>query len=262
MIKRSCLTLYPEQFCCYVVLLGSLTVRKGVINHLKTHSVEVFFNDHRGLNTVNNKEPQSIRIILVRHGETEWNRLHRFQGRSDIELNHNGNTQACALALALRSENLTAIYSSPLKRAVETATHISRFHPATPLFREPGLMEMDLGEFEGMDARQWAAQHKEFRKVWEKNPATLAMPGGESLQDVQQRAVDTLDRISEGYDGSCTLLLCSHNFVIVSLLCFVSQTPLNQFRKLRQDTAALNIIYKDGAIFQIEKINDCHHLQK
>lgn len=207
-------------------------------------------------------KPSGNRIILIRHGETEWNRLHRFQGRSDISLNLRGHDQARALALALKNETITVIYSSPLERAVETALHIRRFHPSTPLIKESELVEMDLGDFEGMEVQRWAAEHHDFRKIWKKNPAALAMPGGESLMDVQQRAVDTLDRISNLYAPDSTLLICSHNFVIVSLLCYASKISLDQFRELRQDTAALNIIYKDGADFQVVKVNDCRHLQK
>lgn len=199
---------------------------------------------------------------MIRHGETEWNRLHRFQGRSDIPLNQKGNEQACALALALKNETIMAIHSSPLVRAIETASHIGKFHPSTPLIKESGLIEMDLGDFEGMEAQHWALQYQDFRKTWEKDPANLSMPGGESLQEVQHRAVDTLNRISELYAPGCTLLICSHNFVIISLLCFASKIPLDQFRELRQDTASLNIIYKDGTDFQVEKVNDRRHLQE
>ncbi len=209
-----------------------------------------------------NSKPSGSRIILIRHGETEWNRLHRFQGRTDLPLNPKGNNQARALALALKDQTITAIYSSPLKRAIETALHIGKFHPSTPLIKESGFMEMDLGDFEGMEAYRWAVEHQDFRKAWEKHPAALAMPGGESLEKVQQRAVETLDRISEPYPPGSTLLICSHNFVIISLLCFASKTSLDQFRELRQDTAALNILYKDGADFQVEMVNDCRHLQK
>ena len=208
-------------------------------------------------------ELSGIRIILIRHGETEWNRLRRFQGRSDISLNPKGHDQARALALALKHETITAIYSSPLERAVETALHIAGFHPSTtPLIKESGLAEMDLGDFEGMEVERWATEHHGFRKAWEKSPAALAMPGGESLQDVQQRAVDTLDRITRPYAPDSTLLLCSHNFVIVSLLCYASKISLDQFREMRQDTAALNIIYKDGTDFHVLKVNDRRHLQK
>lgn len=201
------------------------------------------------------------RIILIRHGETEWNRLHRFQGQSDVALNLNGNIQARALALALKKEAITAIHSSPLKRAMETALHIGRYHPATPLIKESGLMEMNLGDFEGMEAQQWATQYPEFRKSWEKNPASLTMPGGESLEQVQHRAVEALQRVSESYAPGSTLLLCSHNFAIASLLCFASKIPLDQFREMRQDTAALNIMYTNGTDFQVIKVNDRNHLK-
>ena len=200
------------------------------------------------------------RIILVRHGETEWNRLHLFQGRSDIPLNPKGHEQAQALASALKDEAINAIYSSPLQRALETAHHIGTLHPMAPLIKEPGLMEMDLGEFDGIQAQDWAKQYQDFRKTWEKNPATLPMPGGESLENVQQRAVAVLEKISRSHPSESTLLVCSHNFVIVSLLCFASKIPLDQFRKMRQDTAALNILHRQGTEFQVVKINDRNHL--
>ena len=76
----------------------------------------------------NSVKSSAIRIILVRHGETEWNRIRRFQGRSDVPLNQEGRDQAQALALALKDECLAAIYSSPLVRAVGTARLIKAFH--------------------------------------------------------------------------------------------------------------------------------------
>ena len=219
---------------------------------------DLHFTDQKDY--VQSIEPSGKRVLLIRHGETEWNRLHRFQGRSDIPLNPKGNQQARALALALKKEAITAIHASPLKRALETALHIGKFHPSTPLIKESGLIEMDLGDFEGMEAKQWAMQYQEFRRIWEKNPAALAMPGGESLEEVQQRAVDALKRICDSSAPGSTLLLCSHNFVIISLLCFASKTPLNQFREMRQDTAALSVIYTNGTDFQVEKVNDRGHL--
>ena len=210
---------------------------------------------------VKNVKPPGIQIILVRHGETEWNRNQRFQGRSDLPLNQKGKEQARALAVALKNESIATIYASPLVRAVETARHIIRFHPSTPLIKEAGLMEMDLGAFEGMEAQRWAATHPDFLKAWEKNPADLTMPGGESLLEVQHRAVDTLERISQQYDPGNTLLICTHNFVIVSLLCYASNTSLNRFRDWKQDTGALNVIYKDGNHFQVIAVNDKKHLK-
>ncbi len=207
-------------------------------------------------------ESSSTRILLVRHGETEWNRIRRFQGRSDLPLNKKGRSQARALALALKDEPIIAIHSSPLARAIETAHFIKAFHPSTPLFEEEGLIEMDLGDFDGMEIQQWIAKYPDFRKAWEKNPATVTMPGGESLQDVQFRAVDTLERIVQHYPLGSTFLICSHNFVIIAILCYASETSFDKFRNWRQETASLNVIHKRGHQFHVEMVNDRSHLLK
>lgn len=207
-------------------------------------------------------ESPATRIILTRHGETEWNRTQRFQGRSDIPLNKNGRDQAHALAMALKDESLTAIYSSPLVRATETARIIKTFHPETPLCKEDDLIEMDLGDFEGMEAREWLKQYPDFREIWEKDPGSVKMPGGENLQGVQERAVGALERIAEGHSKSSTLLISSHNFVNITILCFALGTPFEKFRDLRQETAALNILYKHGKRFRVDVVNEQSHLLK
>ena len=207
-----------------------------------------------------NTDRKGIRIILARHGETDWNLEKRFQGKSDIPLNSTGHDQAQSLALALQYEPITAIYSSPLKRALETAKHIQRFHSSIHLTEEPGFMEMDLGEFEGLALEKWKEHYYDFRKRWIDKPASLAMPSGESLLDVQQRAVDSLSRICALLKPGSTLLICSHNFVIVSILCFAAGKTLNQFRDFRQNTASLNILTKQDSNFLVEKVNDTRHL--
>ena len=207
-------------------------------------------------------KPSGTRILLVRHGETEWNRTHRFQGRSDVPLNERGRDQGHALALALKGEAIKAIYSSPLTRAIETAHLIKVFHPSVLLFQEDGLIEMDLGEFDGMDAVDWASRNAEFRKAWQENPASVTMPGGESLSDVQGRAVRALNRITALYPPGSTLLLCSHNFVNLTLLCYALNTPLERFRELRQEPAALNILHMQGQRLRAEVVNECSHLKE
>jgi len=202
------------------------------------------------------------RILLIRHGETDWNRVHRFQGRSDVPLNQKGSEQARALALALKHEPITAIYSSPLVRAIETARLIKMFHFSTPFFEEEALIEMDLGDFDGMESKRWAAQFRDFRKAWQENPASVKMPGGESLKDVQTRAIDALERITKIYPPGSTLLICSHNFVNLTILCHALEISLNRFRDLQQDTAAISVLYKQGYRLWAEIVNDRSHLQK
>ena len=203
-----------------------------------------------------------LRILLVRHGETDWNRIRRFQGRSDIPLNQEGRDQAKALALALRAETIIAIYSSPLVRAMETSRLIKTYHPSAPLLEEDGLIEMDLGEFDGMEAHRWTAKYPDFRKAWQENPASVKMPGGESLPEVQVRAIDTLERIAQPYPCESTVLLCSHNFVIITILCYALEIPLDRFRDLQQGTAALNVLYMQGNRLWAEVVNERSHLQK
>jgi broad specificity phosphatase PhoE len=202
------------------------------------------------------------RILLIRHGETDWNRIHRFQGRSDLPLNQKGREQARALALALKHEPIIAIYSSPLVRAIETARLIRMFHFSTPFFEEEGLIEMDLGDFDGMEAKRLAAQFRDFRKAWRENPASVKMPGGESLKDVQTRAIDTLEQITKIYPPGSTLLICSHNFVNLTILCHALEISLNRFRDLQQDTAAISVLYKQEHRLWAEVVNDRSHLQK
>jgi probable phosphoglycerate mutase len=209
-----------------------------------------------------NPETLGTRILLVRHGETDFNVAHRFQGRIDTPLNKKGKNQAQALALALKDEPLTAIYSSPLIRAMETARSIKAFHPSTPLFEEEGLTEMDLGEFDGMQAGDWGSQHQEFYKTWRIMPSRLKMPGGESLQEVQIRAIDTLGRITKLYPTGSTLLLCSHNFVNRTIICYALGLPLDRFRDFQQDAAALNVIYKREGGLLAEVVDDISHLKK
>ena len=202
-----------------------------------------------------------MRIYLVRHGETEWNRVRRFQGRkSNLPLNPTGRKQVKALAEVLKNESLTAIYSSPLIRALETARMIKVFHPSTPIFEEKGLIEMDLGEFDGMSAKDWAEQYPDFRKAWNANPASVKIPGGESLEEVQDRAKQTLERIMQIYPPGTTLLMSSHNFVNLTLLCDVLKIPLNRFRELRQENAAFNVICKKGNRLYAELVNERSHL--
>jgi len=176
-------------------------------------------------------------------------------------LNEKGRGQARALAQALRNEDITAIYASPLQRAVDTALHIKNFHPSAPLIEEPGFLEMDLGEFEGLEGKQWAHSYPHFRAEWEKSPASLSMPGGENLAEVQSRSVETLQRISDNFDPGSTIVVCSHNFVIVALMCFAADISLDRFREMRQDTASMNVIFTDGVAWRVGIVNDRRHLE-
>jgi probable phosphoglycerate mutase len=145
---------------------------------------------------------------------------------------------------------------------METARLIRVFHPSAPFFEEDDLVEMDLGEFDGMEAGDWASRYPSIREAWRSNPASLKMPGGEGLQEVQMRAISAMERIASLYPSGSSLLLCSHNFVNRTILCFVMGIPLDKFRDLQQDPAALDILCKKEGHWVAEVVNDVSHLKR
>jgi broad specificity phosphatase PhoE len=205
-----------------------------------------------------------IRIYLVRHGQTEWNRIHRFQGRSDVPLNTEGQRQVRETATAWKEVPFAAIYTSPLSRAIATAEAIRSYHPTVPLIKEEGFIEMELADFDGMESKRWATDYADFMKAWGKNPGGVRMPGpgGECLEEVQARAMDTLNRICRPYPPDTTIVICSHNFVVLSILCRAKGISLDKFRELRQDTAAFSVIRRQGDQYSVELINEQSHLKK
>lgn len=124
-----------------------------------------------------------MRLILVRHGETLWNAIHRFQGFSDIELSPKGITQARLLAISLRGESLTAIYTSPLKRARQTAEIIAQYHDC-PLIVDEGLKEINQGQLEGLTGEDLRRDFPDFLRRWIQDPGNIHLPHGESLEEV------------------------------------------------------------------------------
>jgi len=202
-------------------------------------------------------EIADVELILIRHGETAWNREGKVQGISDIELNEEGRHQARQLALSLRESDFQAIYSSPLLRACQTARIINRYHQV-PLHLEAGLMEMDQGDFEGLSFRELMACEKEFLKKWLSDPASVRMPQGESFPELQRRAWRVIEGIVAKADNA---LVVSHNFTIASILCKIKNISLSEFRSVHVDTASKTVVSFRGGAASIELFNDRRHLQ-
>lgn len=170
-----------------------------------------------------------MRIFLVRHGATDWNLAGRCQGTTDLELNETGLRQAEAAALGLTGEKITAVYSSDLKRARQTAEAVARFHNLAVLVEE-SIRELDHGELEGLTFAEIHAVRPEFILRWRDEPADAEIPGGERLAEVARRAWDGMGRIVGRHGLEDTLVVVSHNFPILSVLCRIAGTPLNQYR--------------------------------
>jgi broad specificity phosphatase PhoE len=198
-----------------------------------------------------------MELILVRHGETLWNKEGRVQGTSDIELSDTGRDQARRLALVLKDRPLDALYASPLKRALETASLINEYHGLT-IETDRGLMEMDQGDFEGQPFKELMAKEKDFLKHWISDPASVTMPRGESFLDVQARSWPVVERIAARGQNA---LVVSHNFAIAAILCRIRNIGLSQFRSTCVDTASKTLIRVEDGLFSVESLNDRSHLE-
>jgi broad specificity phosphatase PhoE len=199
-----------------------------------------------------------MNLILIRHGETDWNRIGRCQGVADIVLNENGKKQARELAHSLRDHNIKAIYSSDLKRARETAQHIAEHHNITVQL-EPGLQEMNQGDLEGLSFPDIRDKYAEVLKQWRESPETLRLPSGESLVEVQNRAWKVFEKVNQNHIGE-TVVVVSHNLTIITLLCKITRVGLKGFRDFHIEATSKNIIISEDGSLRIDVINDVSHL--
>ena len=197
-----------------------------------------------------------MKLILARHGQTEWNREKRVQGISDIALNEQGVGQANRLAQALRDEPIEAILSSPLKRAVQTAEAVNRFH-SLAIEKDGNLSELHQGDFEGRTFPEIMATHADFLRQWAADPASVTMPGGESLAMLQKRSWQTVERIVA--TGKNTLIV-SHNFTIITILCAIEGKDLKQARKFRLSPASRTLVEYENGTGRVIAVNDVSHL--
>lgn len=192
-----------------------------------------------------------MELILVRHGETLWNREGRVQGFSDTDLSEAGLQQARQLGLLLRDASIRSIYASPLIRALKTARIINEYHRA-PLHIEPGLMEMDQGDFEGMTFQELMSCERDFLKKWMSDPASVQMPNGESFVELQNRSWKVIEGI---FGRSENALVVSHKFAIAAILCRIRNISLSRFRDVSVDTASRTVIRVDKGEASIETFN-------
>ncbi len=197
-----------------------------------------------------------MKIILIRHGETLWNKEGRIQGTSDIELSAVGIEQARLLALSLKDQPISAIHASPLKRALKTAEIINEHHHKE-IQTHRDLMEMDQGDFEGFSFKELMACEKDFLNKWIADPASVRMPNGESLAELQARAWRALETIISKEE---TALVVAHNFTIAAILCRIKNISLSEFRGNSVGTASKTIIRFQNGEPYIETLNDRSHL--
>ena len=162
---------------------------------------------------------KNARLILVRHGETDWNKAGRFQGQIDIPLNENGRRQAAAARDFLKDIPIDRAWSSTLSRPTETAQIILEAHPDVPLTQIDGLVEIGHGVWEGKLESEIREDWSELLDTWKRAPETVQMPEGETIQDVWARSVRSWGEISGELKPEETVLVVAHDAVNKTILC-------------------------------------------
>jgi broad specificity phosphatase PhoE len=204
---------------------------------------------------------RTARIVLVRHGQTAWNKEPRFRGRADLPLDEIGFKQAKATGRYIAERwPVDAVYASPMRRAMQTGDAIAEAHGLTA---EPfdGLLDIDFGKWQGYSPDEVGERYPDLLQAWFEAPHTVHMPDGESLHDVRNRVVAGLNEVIERHAGHAVLLV-GHTVVNRVLLCAVLGLGNEHFWRLRQDTCAVNVFdADDDRTFTIVLLNDTCHLR-
>ena len=162
---------------------------------------------------------KAARLILVRHGETDWNKAGRFQGQIDIPLNDHGRSQAAAARDFLKDVSIDRAWSSTLSRPTETAQIILEAHSEVPLVQIDGLVEIGHGLWEGKLESEIRDGWSDLLDTWKRAPETVQMPEGETIQDVWARSVTSWQEIAKGLKPEETALVVAHDAVNKTILC-------------------------------------------
>ncbi len=201
----------------------------------------------------------STKIIIVRHGETPWNRKQIFRGTYDIPLNENGKKQAKLVADSLKDIEIDAAYSSPLSRAYETAEIVTKSHGLTPIVHE-GFNDMDYGDWTGKENAEVAKLWSKELSAWEKSPQTVRPPNGTTLQEIFDNSFNAMEELALKHDGE-TIVIFSHRVVNKLLLIGALGLELERFPFIIQGNCCINELERTQNGYLIEKINDTSHIK-
>ena len=195
-----------------------------------------------------------LRLLLVRHGETDWNRQKRFQGQIDVPLNQTGRLQSQQAATFLQSIPLQQAFTSPMLRPKETAEIILQHHSAVSLSLEPDLAEIAHGTWEGRLEPEIEQDYPGLLQQWQLTPETVQMPEGENLQQVWERAIVAWDRIVRAADSQAEVgntLVVAHDAINKAILCSILGLGPEYFWVFKQGNGAVSVIdYPQGVTGQ------------
>ena len=250
-VVLAALGLGPERFARLRLnncALSVLNVQGAGSDEAATVQVESF-NSTVHLDPVVPGPRRGGRILLLRHGETDWNRQSRFQGQIDVPLNATGRQQAQQAAAFLRRSPLKRAYSSPMARPRETAELVLEHHAHVPLVTDQGLLEIGHGLWEGKLEQDIQAQWPQLLATWKVAPHEVVMPGpgGETIQQVSRRAVAAMERIAQDLGDGDTALVVAHDAVNKAILCHLLGLSPARIWSVKQGNGGVSVIdYPEG----------------
>ena len=200
-----------------------------------------------------------MKVALVRHGETEWNKLGKFLGQCDIGLNPRGLAQARETAQAMGHWGHKVVYASPLTRTMQVAREISKLDEV-PVVPVEGVRELDLGDVEGVTGEEMRSLWPGVYAAWRENPATVVMPNGESLAQLQDRAWGAWLELEATHSENDSLVVVSHNFAIRTIVAKLLGMPLSNFHRMVLALSSICIIESDQRGRRLVSYNSTCHL--
>ena len=200
-----------------------------------------------------------MKIYVVRHGETAWNREEVFRGRKDIPLNDVGIRQAERTGRFFADKEVSAIYSSPLARARQTASAISEAK-GLPVKVDDAFIDMDFGEWQGRPLREVREKYADLYRLWRERPEAVQFPGGENLPQVRVRAWEGLQEVVRE-NPEKTVLILAHRVITKVLICAGLGLDDSHFWRIKQDTTAVNCLEYHRGFFVTSLVNDTCHLK-
>jgi broad specificity phosphatase PhoE len=198
-------------------------------------------------------------IILVRHGQTPWNKDKIFRGSRDIPLNDQGREEARLAGEWLKGETIHAAYCSPLSRARDTGEAIARHHRIA-VADLPGLSDLYYGDWEGLPLTEVKVKYADLYRQWETAPQSVRFPGGETLDEVKARAGAAVEDVVRRHPGQ-TVLLAAHRAVNKVLIAAFIGLDNSHFWRIGQDTTAVNRFLRVKEVWHIMSLNDTCHLR-
>lgn len=193
------------------------------------------------------------RLLLARHGETNWNREQRFQGHADPPLNQTGRTQAADLSVALAAEPLAAVYSSPLRRALETAEIVAAAHEEQPM-PVAALMEVDVGSWQGLTRAEIEERYPDQFAYWVDYVDGFKFENGESYEQLGARVIPALLELAAAHPGE-RVLAVTHGGPIRTALAHVDSVSRAEARSKGPTIVngfVVELAYEDGNLRRID----------